>query len=197
MLILGHVGITLSAALAGEAALDRGETLPWLSHPMGRLRLTAVSLARRADLRVLAVASLLPDIIDKPVGLLLYPSVLGSGRVFCHTLWFPLALLAAGLLLQRARGGSVLLVLAFGSGMHLVLDSMWLSPAVLLWPFLGPLPPGPGPDQWLTTIVGDFVTKPQSYVPEIVGAILLVPLLVTVAGRTSLMRFLKTGMLTE
>jgi inner membrane protein len=196
MLILGHVGITIAAALAGEAALNRDVSAAALSRPVESLRRTLVSLSRKVDLRILAVASLLPDIIDKPLGLLLFPEALGTGRAFSHTAWFPLALLAAGLSLRASRAGPALLMLAFGSGMHLILDSMWLTPAVLLWPFLGPLPRGQGPDEWFATLARDFVTNPQSYVPEILGAILLLALLVSVAGKASVVRFLRTGMLT-
>ena len=196
MLLLGHVGITVGAALAGEAVLDRRSTPSSLSRPVEVIRRITVSLSQRIDLRVLLFASLLPDIIDKPIGLLLYPSVLGSGRLFAHTIWFPVVLLAASVLLRRFRGGPVLMVLAFGSGMHLLLDAMWLTPVTLFWPLLGPFPQGSNPDQWLETIVRTLLTEPRAYVPEIAGAILLVPLLTIVTGGKSLLRFLRTGSLT-
>ncbi len=195
MLILGHAGITVGAALAGEAVLGRRSAPTSLSRPLDAIRDVTVSLSQRIDMRVLFVASLLPDIIDKPLGLVLFAPAFGSGRLFAHTIWFPVDLLAAGVLLHGFRGGRVLPVLAFGSGMHLLLDRMWRTPATLFWPLLGPFPQGSNPDQWLATIIRTLLTDPGAYVPEIAGAILLIPLLTIVTGRKSLLRFLKTGSL--
>ncbi|MFW6056055.1 MAG: metal-dependent hydrolase [Chloroflexota bacterium] len=195
MLILGHAGITVGAALVGEAVLGHRNAPTSLSRPLEVIQDITVSLSQRIDLRVLFVASLLPDIIDKPLGLVLFAPAFGSGRLFAHTLWFPLALLAAGLMLRSFRGGQVLLVFAFGSGMHLLLDAMWLTPATLFWPLLGPFPQGNNPDQWLETIIRALLTNPGAYVPEIAGAILLLPLLTIVMGSKSLLRFLRTGSL--
>lgn len=123
MYLLAHLGITL---LAWEA-LRR--TLP----------------ARRAfaaPLLAVAAGALLPDLVDKPLGHLVLHW--DAGRLFAHTLLFTLVLgLAAGALLRPwPRAGSLLAALAFGSGAHLLLDRMWLEPAVLLWPLLGGMPHG-------------------------------------------------------
>lgn len=197
MLVLGHVGITVGAAMAGEAIMGGAHARDFLSQPCGALRRTAVSLSHRMDLRWLLLASLLPDIIDKPLGFVLYSSALGSGRLFSHTIWFAGAIVVAGVILRGSRSGAVFLALAFGSSMHLLLDSMWRAPVTLFWPLLGPFPHGSGPDEWLMTIIRHLFTRPESYVPEIAGAILILPLLVIVMGRTSPLLFLKTGRLAE
>lgn len=195
MLILGHVGITFGVALAADSIANRTRSRVRTQNGSlpARLHSRVVSLAHHVDLRLLAVGSLLPDAIDKPVGLLLFPGYFGSGRLFAHSLLFVAVLGLAGLWRYRTRRATVLLVLAYGSFMHLVLDAMWRAPATLLWPFAGPLEKGAEAGGWLARIIETLLTNPAAYVPEIAGAILLAPLLVAVAGRVGLLRFLRTG----
>ncbi len=116
--------------------------------PLGHLGLTLalVLVARRGfadfrvDYRLLLVGALLPDLIDKPLSL-----VLGvAGRNVAHTLLFTLILSFFLLLRSRptlrsrkALWVAPLLAFAIGSGTHLLLDRMWALPEILLWPFLG------------------------------------------------------------
>ncbi len=152
-----------------------------------------VSLSHRVDLRVLLVGSLLPDIIDKPVGLLFFPDLFGTGRLFCHTLLFCLLLAVMGAWRYRLRRTGGLLVLSYGSAMHLVLDGMWRSPETLFWPAMGLILRGETHDQWLRTIFLALFTRPEAYVPEIAGAMILVPLSLVMVRRGSFSRFLRTG----
>jgi len=195
MLILGHVGITLGAALATELLRPRtGPVAPLLPRGSGsRLALAAASLARRVDLRLLLIGSLLPDVIDKPLGLLLLPDVFGTGRLYCHSLLFPVILALSGLCLYRATRHAHMLVLAYGTGMHLVLDAMWRTPSLLFWPFAGPLPRGAGTGDWVTRLLTTLLTEPAAYLPEIAGAILVVPFLWAVSHGVGLKRFLRSG----
>ena len=70
MLILGHTSITLGVAMVAEA-LHEHHTLGTTSSRtvLQRLGDSLISLSRKVDLRLLLIGSLLPDIIDKPVGL--------------------------------------------------------------------------------------------------------------------------------
>jgi len=195
MLVLGHVGITFGTAVAAEALSPRFRS-GWKRRTRRLLPVIAeatASLRRHVDLRFLLAGSLLPDIIDKPVGLLLFPDLLGNGRIFCHTLLFPAAIVIAGIVLYRARGWTHALVLAYGSTMHLVLDGMWRTPATLLWPFAGPMPRGGVGEDWLAQIITTLLTNPAAYVPEIAGAILLAPLLWAVLRHGGVVRFLRSG----
>jgi len=195
MLLLGHTGITLGVAVAVEAlrtprtssAAARAAFLP------RRLGDAFVSLSHRVDLRVLLVGSLLPDIIDKPVGLLLFPDLFGTGRLFCHTLLFCLLLAVMGAWRYRLRRTSGLLVLSCGCAMHLLLDGMWRTPETLLWPAMGLVLRGETHDHWLRTIFFELFSRPEAYLPEIAGAMILVPLSLVLVRRGSLSRFLRTG----
>ncbi|MFH1087640.1 MAG: metal-dependent hydrolase [Chloroflexota bacterium] len=158
MLVLGHTGIALGAALLADAALSR--------HAGYRSR------REHFDLRLLFIGSLLPDLIDKPAALL-FPGSLGAGRTLAHTLLFLLITLAASVCLWR-RGSTWLAVLAFGTLLHLLLDEMWLYYRTMLWPVYGWGFPGPAADGWvrlwgLLTGLGGYL-RPG----EIAGAVILV-----------------------
>jgi hypothetical protein len=98
---------------------------------------------RRADLAFIALGSMLPDIIDKPLGTIIYgtPSM---GRIYAHTLLF-LFLLAA---IASNRRSTRLTSLSGGVTIHLLLDLMWRSPVILLWPLLGAFPLAPQIDSF-------------------------------------------------
>jgi len=84
-----------------------------------------------------ALGSLLPDIIDKPVGQFFFRDTFSNGRIFCHTLLFLILITLAGLCLYRSRGKTWLLGFSFGTFMHLIQDQMWLEPRTFLWPLYG------------------------------------------------------------
>jgi len=99
MLVFGHVGITLGAAVLVNGAVNMRAThaapvasqsravLQIANEPRARLKAWSIRswfeyLGRFLDIRVLMVGSLVPDIIDKPISLFLT----GNGRAYAHTL---------------------------------------------------------------------------------------------------------------
>jgi len=110
MLILGHAGITLGTAvlLSGAATAIRYPTSNQdktsavsPKSPLNQPASWLTSLARNVDIRVLLIGSLLPDIIDKPLGHIFFREALSSGRTIGHTLFFLILITLAGLLLYR------------------------------------------------------------------------------------------------
>jgi len=99
------------------------------------LTLAAGRFFAKADLAFLALGSLLPDLIDKPLGWLVYgtPSM---GRIYAHTLLFLMLLMVLAVVSWDIRLAS----LSGGVLAHLILDSMWNSPTTLFWPLRGPFP---------------------------------------------------------
>jgi hypothetical protein len=91
----------------------------------------------RRAVPVCIFASILPDLIDKPLGLL-FPFVLGGGRTVFHSLMIVVVILLCTLILVR----SSLRVLGIGVAcailLHQVFDEMWLLPANWFYPLLGP-----------------------------------------------------------
>lgn len=113
MYILGHVAPTILIAHAADSEID---------------------------LRWPALFAIAPDLIDKPIGLLLPAVVNDNSRGFGHSLLGAFVVLAALLALRRRLGPPLILWASYVG--HLVLDRLWLdaNPAVLFWPLLGPFP---------------------------------------------------------
>ena len=83
------------------------------------------------------IGSILPDLIDKFIGRVLFADTFASGRIFAHSLLFVVVLGLAGYYLYMRRKDTRLLILAAASTVHLLLDSIWQSPQTFLWPLLG------------------------------------------------------------
>ena len=147
----------------------------------------------RIDYRILLLGSLLPDIVDKPLGFWLLPELFNhSTRNIGHTLVFNLSLLVVGLLLLRLTQCSRPLCLGLGSAGHLLLDHMWEQPSKFLWPFYGwSFPAGITTlDEWLSfQLSGRWLLDPL----EIVGAMALLWVALQVYRRRAMHRFLKAG----
>lgn len=188
MLLLGHAGITLGAAtlLAGAVksrypSQSRGES--WFTY-----------LERYVDVRLLLVGSLLPDIIDKPVGQVFFRETFSNGRIFSHTLIFLIIIAAAGYCLYRYRQKRVwLLTLAGGTLMHLILDEMWFAPGTLFWPFLGLTFEKIDLTGWALNIFQVLMSAPGVYIPEVVGLVMVLWFGVTLAVRKKVGAFLIYG----
>jgi hypothetical protein len=91
----------------------------------------------RMDLRMLVLGALLPDLIDTPIGLLLYDS-LGGVRLVTHGLVLA-SVFMVGVVFSTRRGRprKLWMPLAIGLLFHMLLDAMWLDPETLWWPLLG------------------------------------------------------------
>ncbi len=208
MLILGHTGITLGAAVLLSGALSKvapqqpdrvlkpsHKTSTVRYNPSGGAVSWFASLGNRVDIRLLLVGSLLPDIIDKPVGQLLFRETLSSGRIFCHTLLFFILVTVAGVLLYRRRGRTWLLAFSFGTFTHLILDQMWLEAETLLWPLYGINFPRAELTGWAQNMWLALLTNPRVYIPEIVGGVILVLLLWVLVRNRGLFAFVRSGTL--
>lgn len=142
MIFFGHVGPTVAAARAAD---------------------------RDIDLRLPALLSVAPDLIDKPI-VLLFPALVNENtRSFAHSLLGSLAVLAL-LLAFRRRVKRPFLLWACYLG-HFVLDRMWLNdnPAILFWPFLGALPAS----EYGGEIVGVHLLTPYNIAGEAIGLSIL------------------------
>jgi hypothetical protein len=136
---------------------------------------TGIALAggrffKNVDLLFLAIGSMLPDIIDKPLGWMIYGTP-NMGRIFAHTLLFLLILAALAGYSKKAKVFS----LALGVFIHLILDFMWFSPVILLWPLLGDFPPAhyADPLSYVEMLLG-ALRKPIILIPECLGLAYLI-----------------------
>jgi hypothetical protein len=111
MLVFGHVGLTIGLARA---------------------------LSREVDVRWVAVASMLPDVIDKPLRYFIAPAFTqGNTRTVGHSLTVILVSMVVVLLLRRTIRGAGIVALVLP--LHLLLDGMWATGlrVSLLWPWAG------------------------------------------------------------
>lgn len=100
MLPLGHMGISVAVV----RMLEKKFQSHWV------------------DYRVLLVASLLPDLIDKPIGYLISGHLIFSGRYYGHSLVFLLVLFILALVQWYYQNSLTLLILCIGVFSHDVLD---------------------------------------------------------------------------
>ncbi len=185
MLVFGHMGITLGSAtlLAGVLRnsryreTTRNKAIESSSHHSQVVpnckALWFTPLGSRTDIRLLLIGSLLPDIIDKPVGYFFFREIFSNGRIFCHTLLFLILVTTAGIYLYRYHHKTWLLPFSFGTLTHLIFDQMWLTPRTLFWPLLGFTFERLDSSNWIPNIFHALLTNPMVYIPELVGAVIL------------------------
>jgi hypothetical protein len=159
MLIFGHIGITLGIFFLYSYFAPRLKTI--------------------IDPRYLAVGALLPDLIDKPLGMIVFASTISNGRMISHTLVFSITLYLIGLYLYNKRHDIRVITLATGSFFHLMEDQMWATPQTLFWPLLGWSFPkdqiADGLAFLLMLLKESFIPQfSQGFVPEVIGMIVIV-----------------------
>lgn len=117
MLLFGHLGVTLGIFFVLGVFIPRLRTI--------------------INPRYLVIGAILPDLIDKPIGEVIFASTFSSGRIVGHTLLFSLLLFLIGLYMYERRRDIRVLSLASGSFLHLFEDRMVSDPQTFLWPLFG------------------------------------------------------------
>jgi membrane-bound metal-dependent hydrolase YbcI (DUF457 family) len=210
MFVFGHTTITLVAAVLLNVALTKSHALPTRAnqleeqlhaspgtpppqnHSSGIVSWLA-SLADRIDIRLLLIGSLLPDIIDKPIGHFFFGETFSNGRIFCHTLLFLIVITLGGLYLYWSRKKTWLFVLSFGTFSHLILDMMWLTPRTLLWPLYGFSFERLDLTFWIQDMFRALLAHPIAGVPELVGLAIVIWFVWILVRRRTFYAFLRTG----
>ena len=206
MILLGHVGITLGTAALLNIAITKTaphwaaghlEPSPQIdtsqSSPVNRIASWIISLGNKIDIRLLFIGSLLPDIIDKPVGQYFFRETFSNGRIFAHTLLFLILITLAGVFVYRRHRKNWLLTLSFGTFTHLIFDQMWRMPQTLLWPLFGFTFPKFSLTNWVPNIFQLLLTDPATYVPELVGGAILILFVWVLLSNRRLFAFIRRG----
>lgn len=123
----------------------------------------------KVDLRFLAVGAVLPDVVDLLIGTVLFADRYSSGEIHAHTLVVPTVVAVVILLAtrrgRRRRAWMALIVAWF---FHLLIDGMWASSEIFLWPLFGvDFPRGPDP-YWRDVWTRAF-DDPWRWVTELIG----------------------------
>ena len=127
----------------------------------------------KVDVRFLAAGVVLPDIVDMLIGTVVFADRFGSAEIFSHTLVVPTMVASVILMLtrrgRRRRGWMALIVAWF---FHLLIDGMWASADVFLWPFFGwDFPIGPQP--FWAGMLERAASDPWRWGLELVGLVYL------------------------
>jgi hypothetical protein len=85
-----------------------------------------------------ALGSVLPDIVDKPLGHIFLNSVLDNGKIYFHSLVIFILFLITGLIVWKYLRSSSFLYVALGIIIHQLVDLMWKRPVNWYYPLLGP-----------------------------------------------------------
>lgn len=147
------------------------------------------------DLRWVWLGAVLPDLIDKPLGAVLFNDYFGTHRLLAHAVIFPVVFFFGVLVLTRRRSGmrKALIGLVIGALFHLVLDAAWAEPEAFLWPLFGWTFPATDPSA-LGPLLRDMARDPRVWVAEAFGAAYLAYLWWTrLRGGGGLAGFARTG----
>lgn len=127
------------------------------------------------DLRWVLAGSILPDVIDKPIGSVFFTGTFETHRLFAHSILFPIVGLAVALIVTR-RGTALrrgLIGLVVGAFVHLLLDAVWTAPKAFWWPLFGWEFPRIL-DSGLVPLLGRMLSNPLVWAGEAVGAAYLI-----------------------
>lgn len=162
MLLFGHLGITLGIFFGLGVFVPRLRTI--------------------IDPRYLAIGALLPDLIDKPLGRVIFASTLENGRIIGHTLLFSFLVFLIGLYFYDKSKNGIGLALASGSFFHLFEDQMWVQPQSFFWPLLGLSFPKDSTDytgmEYFLVMLERSIEPAflQSHITEIMGMVVMIVL---------------------
>jgi membrane-bound metal-dependent hydrolase YbcI (DUF457 family) len=116
----------------------------------------------RRAIPVCIAGSIIPDVIDKSLGLLL-SSLLSSGRTVFHSLVLVLVIFLITALFIRSDNRLLGVGFACAILLHQVFDEMWTLPANWFYPFLGPFQGSMIPD-YILTFFWLEITDPAEWV---------------------------------
>ena len=150
MLFFGHIGLTLLIVF-----------------------LVAVALKIGIDYRLVIAGSLLPDIIDKPVGEYIFNEIFHNGRIFGHTLLFLAVLAIIALLVAKRYRYWGIGILTVGAAFHQVEDQMWGAVSTWFWPLFGWAFPQYERGDYILMLLSNLISMPDVWVPEAVGIAIL------------------------
>lgn len=171
MLPMGHLGITVAVI----RVVERIYILPW------------------ADYRLLLIGSILPDLIDKPMGYIFFAHPLVNGRTYGHSLLFLILILSIAFVQWYYRNYLKVLNLGIGTTTHLTFDAMWKYQETLFWPIYGLTFSSPIHDEWVGKITIGMFAIEKRVALEIIGTFLLIYFFISLALKKKLEQFNKTG----
>jgi inner membrane protein len=179
MIFFGHLGITTGIVKGYEYVTGK------------KLHRQSIDI----DYRFVFLGAILPDVIDKPIGMFLFRNTFHNSRLFAHTLIFSLILIFAGWLFLKRKRNNRILTLGICSLIHLLLDSMWLYPQTLFWPFISLTFPARPNGDWIAEDMQHLLSDPFYMGAEIVGFVIAFYLLIRSIHKKQFRQFILRGKL--
>ncbi|UCF07181.1 MAG: metal-dependent hydrolase [Thermoplasmata archaeon] len=163
MFLFGHIGITMAAIYLLAVALSS------LKKNSGHYGL----LVKELDFRLVVITAMLPDIIDKIVGMVILKEEIANGRIYSHTILgftiISICLFIAVKLRTDKTVKTALYILPLW--IHLVLDRMWENLHTLFWPSRGFS--FPKLDIEFSDYFPMLVSEPYIFLGEILGIVVI------------------------
>lgn len=171
MLPLGHIGITLAIT-----------------------RVLQKSLAlQRVDYRFLLLGSILPDLIDKPLGYLFSAKHEIGGKSYGHSLLFLLLLSIISVVQQRKKNRTPIWFLFIGTIAHDIADTMWHFPKIFFDPIYQWKMATPPYEAWQEFFNFRTIHIRQLFAFEIIGGSILLYFFIKLVLHNKISHFIKTG----
>jgi len=105
-----------------------------------------------------AIGSVLPDLMDKVLGRIIFSTSLDNGRIFFHSLNIVLLFVFTGLIVWKYYRSFSFLMVGVGVLSHQLADMMWTSPVSWYYPFLGPYPADFTPDYFQQAVLAELTS---------------------------------------
>lgn len=156
----------------------------WIgSRVLGNSADAANRIVNRIDYRLVLLGALLPDLIDKPIGYVIFRDYFdGNGHLYGHTLLAAIVVILPGVLLVVRWGDPRLVAVGIAMLCHLAVDPANHSLDLLLWPLLGTEFPE-------ITLLGTRMT----ILTETISALMLLSAAIYLRRARKLVRFIREG----
>lgn len=128
-----------------------------------------------------SIGSILPDLIDKPLGLFVFASAIG-GRIYIHGLLFFLIVFVIGVLIWVYFHSFAGIAIALGVLSHQLLDTMWRHPINWYYPLFGPFSPDQlttqeNPSNYFFNSIIRELTNPSEWLMAVAIVLILIQIL--------------------
>jgi len=134
-----------------------------------------------------AIGSVLPDVIDKPLGYIIFNSTLSNGKIFFHSLLILLLFFIAGLIVWRWYRSRAFLWVTVGILSHQIVDGMWVYPTSWFYPLYGPFPSGAPRPGYIEQVYLNEISSPTEWIFLVAIIAILLILVVNMSRRKAVL----------
>lgn len=113
------------------------------------------------------IGSMLPDMIDKPIGEFIFFNTFNNGRIFAHTLLFIILLTILAVLAYKYWKTNSFGVLALATAFHIIQDGMMFKPRTFFWPLYGLDFPKYNFQDYIPFVINNWINNPKMIFNEI------------------------------